>query len=925
MKGSSTMRPQSESELEQELLQQLSTQYNKVKIHNADDLMANFRHQMNIFNQEALQHQDLTDKEFNRVLLYIEGKSIYQSAKILRDKFILTRDDNSQIYFQLFDGQNPDKNIFQITHQISVHNKDTKNASRYDVTLLINGLPLVQIELKRRGNDIKKAFNQIYRYKLTSYCKLFRFIQIFIISNGVDTKYYANSDNNILYSLTFFWTNEHNKRLNKLSDFASNFLNPNHLIKMISDYMIINDTDKNLMIMRPYQVYATQKLIHQALTTNDGGYIWHTTGSGKTLTSFKSSQLLAKENSIKKVFFVVDRSDLDRQTTQEFNKFEVGSVDATDNTAILAKQIQDEHKNFIVTTIQKLAKATTTPRYQEYFAKYAQEKVIIIFDECHRSTFGKQLTNIKKTFTKAQIFGFTGTPRFIENKSQDNRTTADIFGKCLHTYLIKDAIFDHNVLGFNVEYIKTFEGKYNPFDDTKVENIDKEEVFAEPKRLKLIAQHIIDNHDRKTNNRRYNALFAVANIKTLIAYYHIFKELNTDLRISAIFTYEENEDLEFKQEHSKDSLEKIITDYNKMYNTNYHVNTFSAFASDLMKKIKTAQIDIVIVVGMMLTGFDAKVLNTLYVDKNLEYHNLLQAYSRTNRVEHTTKPFGNIVCYRNLKTKTDDAIRLFSQTGNIDDVLVKDFAYYLNQFREKIKTLLSVASRPEYVDDLNTEKEQKAFVLAFRDLIKIKNILNNFTEFDFDKQIQDINIQDFEDYKSKYFLIHENLKNSYDKTKTSILDDIDFCIELVATDNINLDYIMNLIHNIERHDKAKQHTEIEQIKTELKRSGNPKLRYKIDLIEKFLNEVIPNLNPDNSIDDAFKNFEDEQQQQEIKNFAITYDLEPAFIAEQIQEYNYSGLTNRMNISSKINKGYLQKKTITNKAIDFIKEHVAKYF
>lgn len=327
----------------------------------------------------------------------------------------------------------------------------------------------------------------------------------------------------------------------------------------------------------------------------------------------------------------------------------------------------------------------------------------------------------------------------------------------------------------------------------------------------------------------------------------------------------------------------------------------------------------------MLTGFDAKVLNTLYVDKNLEYHNLLQAYSRTNRVEHTTKPFGNIVCYRNLKTKTDDAIRLFSQTSNIDDVLVKDFDYYLNQFREKIKTLLSVASRPEYVDDLITEKEQKEFVLAFRDLIKTKNVLNNFTEFDFDKQIQDINIQEFEDYKSKYFLIHENLKYSYDKTKTSILDDIDFCIELVATDNINLDYIMNLIHNIERHDKTKQKTEVQQIKTKLNRSGNQKLRYKIDLIEKFLDEVIPNLNPDSSIDDAFKNFEDEQQQQEIKNFATEYDLKPDFIAEQIQEYNYSGLTNRMDIASRINKGYSQKKTITNKAIDFIKEHVAKYF
>ena len=379
---------------------------------------------------------------------------------------------------------------------------------------------------------------------------------------------------------------------------------------------------------------------------------------------------------IKKVFFVVDRSDLDRQTTQEFNKFEADSVDATDNTAVLAKQVADEDKTFIVTTIQKLSKAANSKRYASNFAKYQDSKVIIIFDECHRSTFGSQLKAIKQVLPKAQVFGFTGTPRFEANKSQDGRTTADIFGKCLHNYLIKEAILDNNVLGFSVEYIQTFKGQYDPNDNTKVAGIDKTEVFENPARIALIAHHILECHNLKTRNRQYTALFAVANVPMLIAYYDIFKQIKHDLKIAAVYTYGTNEEAEFTDEHSRDSLERIIQDYNGMFGTSYSTDTFSAYASDLMKKIKTAQVDIVIVVGMMLTGFDSKPLNTLYVDKNLEYHNLLQAYSRTNRVEQSTKPFGNIVCYRNLKEKTDDAIKLFSQTGQVDDVLIKDLRYY---------------------------------------------------------------------------------------------------------------------------------------------------------------------------------------------------------------------------------------------------------
>ena len=913
---------QSEAQLEEELLHLLVEQnFTKVDINNIDDLLNNFRQQINILNTIPLKGNNLTDREFDRLLTQINGKSVYQSAKILRDKLILTRDDNSQIYLELLNTKNYKQNIFQIANQITVKEKYT---NRYDVTILINGLPLVQIELKRRGNDLKEAFNQIERYRKHSYNGLFRFVQIFVISNGVDTKYFANSDAKPLYTLTFFWTDDKNRRVTKLSDFAKIFLNPSHLLDMISDYMIINDTDKNLMIMRPYQVYATKALINHAITTDKGGYIWHTTGSGKTLTSFKCSQILSHNSNIKKIFFVVDRSDLDRQTLQEFNKFEKNSVDATDNTNVLARQIADEHKNLIVTTIQKLAKASSSPKYKSIFAKYADDKIVIIFDECHRSTFGKQLNCIKKVFPHLQIFGFTGTPRFPQNKSQDGRTTADIFGKCLHTYLIKDAILDHNVLGFNVEYIKTFDGEYDPTDTTKVQDIDKQEVFDDIIRLKLIAEHIVKYHDIKTHNRKYNALFAVSSVDNLIRYYDIFKSLKTDLKIAAIFTYGVNEEAEFKDEHSRDALERIIQDYNKMYQTNYDTNTFSAYANDLMKKIKTSQIDIVIVVGMMLTGFDAKVLNTLYIDKNLEYHNLLQAYSRTNRVEHTTKPFGNIICYRNLKENTDNAIRLFSLTDNIDDVLTHDLASYLNEMQDAINELIQIAPKAQNVDNLQTEEEQRDFVLAFRRVSRLQNVLSNFIEFDFDKDITNMSTQDFMDYKSKYFTIYENLKNDTSKEKASILNDIDFCIELVATDRINTTYIMNLIRNIERNDIIKQQTEINHIKKELKNSDDMKLRYKIDLIENFLDEVVPKLNPDSSIDDAYNDFETQERTKEINNFAKEHELDTEVLQNEISEYEYTGITNKSNIMKFIKKPFLEKMKIANAAITFIKNNVQKY-
>ena len=644
---------QSEAQLEEQLIQRLKNQdYELINIPDYDTLIENFKKQFTILNKDKLS-KPLTDKEWERIFNEILGKSVFQSAKILRDKICIKREDESDLYLQLIETVDISKNIFQVTHQTTVVGK---YSNRYDVTLLVNGLPLVQIELKRRGMDIKEAFNQIERYRKHSYQGLYRYIQIFVISNGVDTKYFANSDRDLLFSLTFFWTDEENVRITNLNDFTFTFLNKNHIIKMISKFTIVNDTDKLLMIMRPYQVYAAEALVRRAIDTNKNAFVWHTTGSGKTLTSFKVAQILANNPKIKKVFFLVDRKDLDTQTISEFNKFEEGSVDTTSKTHVLVKQIKDKNRQLIVTTIQKMSNAISKEKYKDVMNLYKDEKVIFIIDECHRSQFGEMHKTVKDHFSKAQFFGFTGTPRFKENASQDKRTTADLFDKCVHSYLIKEAIHDNNVLGFHVEYIKTFEGQYDEEDPTLVEGIDTNEVYSAPQRISLVANHIIQNHNMKTRNGQYTAIFATDSIPSLIKYYDEFKTIDHNYKIAAVFSYGANEDAEGKDEHSRDALERIITDYNKIFRTNFSTDTFNSYNTDISKKIKSKQIDILIVVNMYLTGFDSKPLNTLYVDKWLKYHDLLQAFSRTNRVEKSTKPFGNIVCYRNIKKRTDEAI-----------------------------------------------------------------------------------------------------------------------------------------------------------------------------------------------------------------------------------------------------------------------------
>ncbi|NCE77588.1 type I restriction endonuclease subunit R [Turicibacter sp. TS3] len=915
------MSYQSEAELEKQLIAQLcDLGYEKVSIADEEQLVANFRKQLSLHNESKLGGVPLTDKEFERVMRHVEGKSVFQSVKILRDKFVLEREDGSEIYLEFFDCLHWCKNRFQVTAQTTVVGKYT---NRYDVTLLINGLPVVQIELKRRGLDMKEAFNQIDRYRKHSYQGLYRYIQIFVISNGVDTKYFANTDKELMYSQTFFWTNVNNERISQLGDFAFTFLEKCQISKIIARYMVINETDQLLMVMRPYQIYAVEALVTRALETNNNGFIWHTTGSGKTLTSFKASQILANEPGIKKVFFLVDRKDLDSQTIKEFNKFEPDSVDTTDKTDKLVQQIKDINRPLIVTTIQKMANAVKSPRYEKIMDQYRDEKVIFIIDECHRSQFGDMHKAINKHFHQAQYFGFTGTPRFEENKSQDGRVTADLFEKCLHHYLIKDAINDNNVLGFSVEYINTIRGNYDEMDETKVHAINTDEVFMNETRIEEIARHIIENHDAKTRHREYTAIFTVQSIPMLIKYYDAFKALNHSLKIAGIFTYGANEDSEGRDEHSRDSLERMIADYNQLFHTNYSTDTFSSYFSDVSKRVKNAQIDILLVVNMFLTGFDAKTLNTLYVDKNLKYHDLLQAYSRTNRVQKTTKPYGNIVCYRNLKENTDDAIRLFSDTNNTDTVLMRSYSYYLDLFEAELKRLYELVKSPQEVNGLQTEEEKRQFILSFRELSKALVKLETFTEFEFNEETVGISEQTYQDFKSKYFLIYDEVKRA-EGEKVSVLADLDFCIEIMHTDKINVGYIMNLIRQIDLTDTKQRDQDIKEIMAELDRADNEELRLKVDLLKTFLNKVIPTLSPEDSIDEAYYAFEEQSRQEEVKYFAEEVNLNEETIQEFVAEYQYAGILNHQEISDAVVDKLLAKKRKVKKVKEFIVDHTNKY-
>src|SRR5699024_5695182 len=590
-----------------------------------------------------------------------------------------------------------------------------------------------------------------------NYTGLFRFIQMFVVSNKMETRYYANSDQKIMKSHMFYWSDEKNERINVLKDFIESFLEPCHIAKMISRYMIINETDKILMALRPYQVYAVEALLNRAIETNNNGYIWHTTGSGKTLTSFKASQILAQEPDIKKVIFLVDRKDLDGQTLGEFNKFESDSVDRTFNTKKLLKQMDDPTRKLIITTIQKMDNAIKSGH--PVMERYKEDKVIFIIDECHRTQFGSMHRIIRQHFGNAQYFGFTGTPRFEENASQDGRATADIFGECLHHYLIKDAIRDGNVLGFSVEYMNTFDRSEKITEDGYVNKINEAEIWMADERVQKVAEHIIANHNKKTRDQMYTGMLTVQSIPMAIQYYHVFQKLKKqgvhDFNVTTIFSYQDNEAIDdtMDEQTRRDILEGIIQTYNETFDKNFSTDTFDGYFNDVSNRVKKGlpdqKLDILIVVDMFLTGFDSKKLNTLYVDRNLQHHTLIQAYSRTNREEEPTKPYGNIVAYRNLKEKTDEAIELFSKTDNTDTVLSLSFQAYLTKFKQALIELFELAETPQAVDQLEREEDQRDFVIAYRELAKQMQKLKTFDEFTFDKETLGIDEQTYEDYKGK--------------------------------------------------------------------------------------------------------------------------------------------------------------------------------
>jgi type I restriction enzyme R subunit len=861
------MTTQTEAALEENLINKLvDGGYKRVNISDEADLKRNFKSQLEKFNNITLE-----ESEFNQILIFLEGGTVFDKAKKLRDMYELKRDEGTK-YIKFLNKKDWCKNLFQVTNQITM---ESKYKNRYDVTILINGLPLVQIELKKRGMELKKAFNQINRYHQHSYKGLFQYIQIFVISNGVNTRYYANN-RNLSFKYTFYWKDKDNRNISNLDEFADAFLERCHLSKMITKYIVLNETDKALMVLRAYQYYAVEAILDKALNTRQNGYVWHTTGSGKTLTSFKVSQILAEDENIDKIIFVVDRKDLDYQTFREFNSFSSGSVDGTDNTGALVRQLSGPNK-LIITTIQKLTRAID--RHEKRMDVVKDKKIILMFDECHRSQFGDMHKKITQFFTNLQFFGFTGTPIFAVNANK-NRTTRDIFGDKLHTYVIKDAIRDQNVLGFCVEYLGTYKNKAKI--DIEVEAIDTKEVMEDETRLEKIVDYIIANHDKKTYNREFNAIFAVSSVEVLKKYYDLFKRKDHNLKIATIFSYDDNEEIKGDM-HSRDKLESYIDDYNELFGTNFSTDTFDQYYVDVSKRAKDKQIDILLVVNMFLTGFDNKFLNTLYVDKNLKYHTLVQAFSRTNRVLNEKKKQGNIVCFRYLKKYTDDAIRLYSDEQASEIVLMKPYEEYVNDFNKVLVELMKIAPEVQDVDLFESEKEDKIFVKIFRELLRIIIRLYIFTEFSFDDL--DIDEQTFEDYKSKYLDIYDRVKDYTDPDKTSVLDDVDFEIELIRRDDITVSYILTLLKELDYHSSSFDKDK-EFILDTMEKS--PELRSKIELIERFIHENIPEIADRSTIEEEFENFIEREKSRAVGELIDDEKLKEIVAKGIISEYEFSG-------------------------------------
>ena len=957
----------SEYEVEEMFINKLeSIGYDYIDLKNYADVLDNFKTQLCKLNASKLIEKkgtaDLSQKELERLLIYVDNKTVYESAKILRDKYILQLDNGETVYLDFFTPDST-RNSYQVAHQITMdpeHKDDVAYKNRYDVTVLINGLPLIQIELKRPGVEINEAINQINRYRKFSFRGLFRYLQLFVVSNSVQTKYFCNENEmqngqrrDILKSLVFFWTDEKNDRINDLQDFTSDFFRKTFITDIISKYMVIKTTEDTLMVMRPYQIYAVQAAKKRVLEVNRDGFVFACTGSGKTLTSFKLAQLLRDENAVDRVIFLIDRKDLDDQTIDEYNSFEKDCVDRSTNTYALTKRLEDKSQKLIVTTIQKLANASNNPRFDKLIEKMRNEKIIFIIDECHRSQFGKMHADIARRFDNANYIGFTGTPIFKENIGSNNRTTADIFyaGKeldsCLHKYMIKNAIADGNVLKFSVEYQRSVLVKKvqaqgldpEKLDDPeycRLHNVDINSLYHDPQRIKNIAEHIFNNYTKHTHPQGegvYTAMFAVDEIKTLGKYYKEFKRINEaapdnqKLRIAAIFTYQANEDMdEGADEHSQELLDACIKDYNEMFGTSFGVDTFDAYRKDIQKRLKQKeepQVDLLIVVNMFLTGFDAKPLNTLYLDKNLIWHSLLQAYSRTNRVDKASKQFGQIITYRNIKKAQDDALRLFSE-GQPDEYIIKSYEYYTEEWRVKTGEMMRIVPEASEAGHLQSEDDIRAFIIAFRAVSKTLAILKTFSKFDWKDLSTELDENEYEAYKSWYMYYYDQQKKEKDSEKKLVPVDVDFDIELIRTDKINVVYILNLLKDVNRKNPDEMKRSVDLILREIERSDNETLRYKRELMRAFINTRFFDLDPDADIIQEYHQFEKEALALDLDRVSTELSVEPKCIIDLFYSYTFNNQLTDEEVRIQIeylNLGLLR----TTKMIKVIKEAIDELY
>ncbi len=947
---------QSEAELEKEFIRMLTEQgYTYLNIHSEEDLIRNLRECM-----EELNDYKFSDDEWSRFFsdaLANPNEDIAdKTRKIQEDNVqVLKRDDGSSKNITIIDRKNIHNNKLQVINQYVIGIEDgAKHDNRYDVTVLVNGLPLVHIELKRRGVAIREAFNQINRYQRDSFWAgsgLFEYVQIFVISNGTNTKYYSNStrfnaikdsQNNKgkkektsnSFEFTSFWADANNRVIPDLIDFTRTFFAKHTILNILTKYCIFTAEDM-LLVMRPYQITATERILNRIEIANNykkygdiagGGYIWHTTGSGKTLTSFKSARLASQLSYIDKVLFVVDRKDLDYQTMKEYDRFEKGAANSNSNTSILKRQLEDSNAHIIITTIQKLSTFIKKYPGHEVFEKH----VVIIFDECHRSQFGDMHAAIVKSFKKYHLFGFTGTPIFAANSGSASKTqfftTAQTFGDQLHTYTIVDAINDKNVLPFRVDYIKTMDMEED-ITDEMVWDINREKTYMAPERIKLVAKYILDHFDRKTyrGNKTYvynslqnigevasaangkveeikqkqrlsgfNSILAVSSVDMAKLYYQEFKKQMAEdptksLRIATIYSYganeeetdgildEENpEDTSALDQNSRDFLDNAINDYNEMFKTNYSTDgdRFQNYYKDVSLRMKNKELDLLIVVNMFLTGFDATTLNTLWVDKNLKMHGLIQAFSRTNRILNSIKTFGNIVCFRNLQKRVDSAISLFGDKNAGGIVLLQSFSDYYYGYES-----VDGKPMPGYVDMIEDlmdkfplsepqivgEQNQKDFISLFGAILRMRNLLVSFDEFE-GKEI--ITERDLQDYLGRYQDLRDEWREKVkDKEGTDIIDDVVFEIELIKQIEINIDYILMLVKKY--HDS---HGEDKEVLITIKKAieASPELRSKKQLIESFIAGI-------NEVDDVLIEWQDYVVQQREK------DLEFLIESERLKE------------------------------------------